>query len=592
MWTPFFPSTASVPICFLLIEQKSRELFFKHLQIHRQENGSPKMALLLHVFFYAFVAACVLRYFIMRVRIRSTEMYVQRRKKAVEAYEQLHKLSSRQATLEREDDDHVAETDAPTDLLSKEPLFVVFLHPELGIGGAERLIVDAAVGLMKCQSIRLVEVIIVTNHHDCNRAFKETTDGTLRIVVQGSMLPATIFGRGKALCSMMRMCFAAIATCWSFPNADCFIIDQVAVAMPVLNFFASRTPLLFYNHFPDKLCDANRNFDGTFKKRGSPLYPFQKIYRVFFDKVEAFAMNYATSIVCNSKYSRQVTIDTFPKLADKIHETTDIFYPPVEMKVHEVTEGALSASEALRELKEIVSGAVTFVSINRYERVKNIQLAIEAFALLLSMDEFKSTKDKKPLMLIIAGGYDPRSEENVRYADELMSLATRTLHIPAFQVRFLKNINDDEKTVLLSEMRALVYTPSREHFGIAPVEAMAYSKPVVAIASGGPLESVGSVELEDSSKCGGLLSSPKPMEFAQKMACFARDPVYAAKVGAQGRARVLERFSKESFSTQLVTRLVHLRSRADERLLAEGIESVQPEAASKVDKSPQNAQNG
>ncbi|XQJ30549.1 dolichyl-P-Man:GDP-Man1GlcNAc2-PP-dolichyl alpha-1,3-mannosyltransferase, putative [Leishmania guyanensis] len=541
------------------------------------------MQLVLLGFLYAFGAACLVNFFMMRVRIRATEMCTQRQKKLVEAYQKLYGSLSSPAT-EKEGEGDAPGLDASADPLSMEPLRVVFLHPDLGIGGAERLIIDAAVGLQKHQSIRLVEVVIVTNHHDRSRAFKETTDGTVRIVVWGSKLPASIFGRAKVLCATIRMGFAAFAVCWTFPNIDCFVVDQVAAAMPILNFCSGKTPILFYSHFPDQLCDPNRNPDGTFKGAVLGAGPWHKTYRGLFDQVEASSMNFATSIVCNSKFSRQVCIDTFPKLADKINEETDIFYPPVEMKVHGVSESALSESAALRELKEAVRGSVTFVSINRYERKKNIELAVEAFALLLSMDEFKSAEGKKPLMLVVAGGYDPRLEENVQYADELAALATAKLRIPASQVRYLKNISDDEKIVLLTEMRALVYTPSREHFGIVPVEAMAHSKPVVAIANGGPCESVGNVELEDPSQCGGLLSSPEPATFAEKMARFARDSVYAAQVGAQGRARVLERFSMKTFSTQLVKRLVRLRCEADKKLLAESIEFAKKEVASKVSK--------
>ena len=37
---------------------------------------------------------------------------------------------------------------------------------------------------------------------------------------------------------------------------------------------------------------------------------------------------------------------------------------------------------------------------------------------------------------------------------------------------------------------ALLYTPDREHFGIVPCEAMAMGCPVLAVATGGPLETV------------------------------------------------------------------------------------------------------
>jgi hypothetical protein len=50
---------------------------------------------------------------------------------------------------------------------------IVFLHPDLGIGGAERLVVDAAVGLQK----RGHKVVIFTSHCDPAHCFDEARDG-------------------------------------------------------------------------------------------------------------------------------------------------------------------------------------------------------------------------------------------------------------------------------------------------------------------------------------------------------------------------------------------------------------------------------
>jgi hypothetical protein len=47
---------------------------------------------------------------------------------------------------------------------------VAIVHPDLGIGGAERLIVDAAVALKE----RGHEIFIYTSHHDPNHCFPET----------------------------------------------------------------------------------------------------------------------------------------------------------------------------------------------------------------------------------------------------------------------------------------------------------------------------------------------------------------------------------------------------------------------------------
>jgi alpha-1,3/alpha-1,6-mannosyltransferase len=50
---------------------------------------------------------------------------------------------------------------------------IVFFHPDLGIGGAERLVVDAAVGLQE----RGHHVVIFTNHCDPSHCFDECRDG-------------------------------------------------------------------------------------------------------------------------------------------------------------------------------------------------------------------------------------------------------------------------------------------------------------------------------------------------------------------------------------------------------------------------------
>ena len=58
--------------------------------------------------------------------------------------------------------------------MTKAKQNVVFFHHDLGIGGAERLVVDAAVGLQK-QGKR---VIIFTSHCDPTHCFEEARDGS------------------------------------------------------------------------------------------------------------------------------------------------------------------------------------------------------------------------------------------------------------------------------------------------------------------------------------------------------------------------------------------------------------------------------
>jgi alpha-1,3/alpha-1,6-mannosyltransferase len=51
---------------------------------------------------------------------------------------------------------------------------IVFFHPDLGIGGAERLVIDAAVGLQD----RGHKVTVYTSYCDRNHCFDEARDGS------------------------------------------------------------------------------------------------------------------------------------------------------------------------------------------------------------------------------------------------------------------------------------------------------------------------------------------------------------------------------------------------------------------------------
>ena len=52
---------------------------------------------------------------------------------------------------------------------------IVFFHPDLGIGGAERLVIDGAVGLQNLGH----KVTIFTCHCDPSHCFDEARDGLL-----------------------------------------------------------------------------------------------------------------------------------------------------------------------------------------------------------------------------------------------------------------------------------------------------------------------------------------------------------------------------------------------------------------------------
>ena len=289
-------------------------------------------------------------------------------------------------------------------------LKIAFAHPDLGIGGAERLVVDAALGLRG----RGHDVTIYTARHDPRRCFDETRDGTLRVVVAGDWLPKRVLGRCYALCASARMVAVALRAARDGP--DVVVVDQVATAVPVAR-AACAAPVVFYCHYPDKLLCVNRQ------------NPLTRLYRAPLDWCEETCTGLADVVLVNSRFTAGVFRRAFPRLGATAPE---VLYPPL----------------SLAEVAEAPRDAALLLSINRFERKKNLGLAVEALALL-----------PKRVRLVLAGGYDPDLPENVEHARELEELAAR-LGV-ADRVTQRRSVSGDEKARLLARCACLLYTRGR-----------------------------------------------------------------------------------------------------------------------------------
>jgi len=104
-------------------------------------------------------------------------------------------------------------------------LRVAFLHPDLGIGGAERPVGDGALALQrKGHSVHLF-----TPHHDRSHCFPETLSELQVTRAGGALVPATVAGgRMRAVCAVLRMVLAALyVALFSDFRPDVVFVDQV-----------------------------------------------------------------------------------------------------------------------------------------------------------------------------------------------------------------------------------------------------------------------------------------------------------------------------------------------------------------------------
>eukprot|EP00210_Caulerpa_lentillifera_P000942 g912.t1 len=405
---------------------------------------------------------------------------------------------------------------------------VAFCHPDLGLGGAERLVIDAALELKAKGN----EVQIFTAFHDPKRCFVETIDGTLPPVrVHGNWIPRHIFHKGHALLATLRCLCVAWAICREHhkdqrSRFDAVFADQVSNVLPLFKIFAKGVKLLFYCHFPDLLLAK----PGGWMKR---------LYRWPMNWLEEITTGMADTVLVNSHFTLEVFSMTFPKL-HSAGVKPEVLYPATQLVSESDLEDASKCwqTELPTEIVQFLNRpkTATFLSINRFERKKNIELAMHALQKVMMLSTELSPQ------LIVAGGYDSKVQENKEVYNELQRL-TEALNLRD-RVCFLRSFTDREKKLLFASVNAAVlYTPSHEHFGIVPLESMASRKPVIACNSGGPRESILDGET-------GYLVEPTPEAFA-----FCMEKLMSAgqhsSLGLTARKHVEEHFSRSVFGQKL-----------------------------------------
>jgi glycosyltransferase involved in cell wall biosynthesis len=172
------------------------------------------------------------------------------------------------------------------------------------------------------------------------------------------------------------------------------------------------------------------------------------------------------------------------------------------------------------------------VGVGSLDRIKNIDLAINAVALL--------PQPRPPLVWIANSG-------SQTYRDTITELARSS----GVDLRIQDAISDSELVNTLNRASLLLCTARLEPFGFSVLEANACGLPVVGVAEGGVRETV----VHGST---GLLVDPEPESIARAVAELLGNPSLARKMGETGVANVAKNWAVEKSVDRLETNLLEV----------------------------------
>lgn len=186
-----------------------------------------------------------------------------------------------------------------------------------------------------------------------------------------------------------------------------------------------------------------------------------------------------------------------------------------------------------------------YLCISRLAAYKNIDLLIEAFKLTNYKIKIAGTGKEEGRLKGLA---QAKTETLTRPRIDAQPKASigHDLPIVTQNVELLGFVTNGQKAELLANCKGFIFPTDYEDFGIVPVEALAYGKPVLCHRSGGPLEIV------EAGVTGMFFDHLTPKHLADKIREFDKN-IEAGVYSPEEAVKSAQKFSAERFKQEFKT---------------------------------------
>ena len=357
-------------------------------------------------------------------------------------------------------------------------------HPWLkGRGGAEKVVLEMA----KSQEH---DITVFTLFYDKEKTFEGFEDVNVE-VIGSNREPTSFFDKG------MRFGLGAMMRKLPLKDYDALIVSEAGIGS-LIAIRNHEIPVIAYVHTP--LRPALPEFKKQYRKEKSkavrPVYDTGiKVYNM----LESTAWGYFDKVIANSELTKKRIVEKGLKKEEEV----EIVNPGAEIVEEECEMGDY------------------FFYPSRFRRYKRQHLAIEAW----------KKADTGDYRLVLAG-----SGQEGEYMEELREAADDSIEIKT-------DVPDEEWRELYRNSYAVLFLAEKEDWGIIPLEAGMYGKPVIAVNEGSPAETVLDGET-------GYLVEPNADDLAEKMREMAYYRDKAEEMGEKGRENA-QKYSWENFRKKI-----------------------------------------